>query len=76
MRRKCKHQWGLIERRFTPPRTDLRTITGADAETMMAVNFGFTTVIQRCYECGRQRYCTVPGDASRVTWLDTVSRKA
>jgi hypothetical protein len=61
---KCKHVWGDPAHYFNAPTSGIKSISGAtsqDADTIMRLRFGVTTVSQCCVTCGEARSYTVTG---------------
>lgn len=61
-----RHQWTTIGRTFKPPKGALKSARGPDQDFILSLQFGMTTVTQRC-QCGLERSYTVAGEIGDVT---------
>ena len=59
---RCKHEWKLVSKQFSPPPPGLRRVGLATTELIQQLSFGVTNLRQECTLCGRTEVETVVGD--------------
>lgn len=63
MFKKCKHEWEIVLRRFTPPCDLDFKLTGANSHnTFLQMTQGFTTIEERCVKCNKTIFSNVVGN--------------
>jgi hypothetical protein len=58
---RCKHEWKIVARRFTPPPASFKG-KASSREHMEEIMHGFTTIESRCDLCTKVIFTTVLGD--------------
>ena len=61
-----KHQWVTIARTYKAPRGRLTHVRNVDEELLLQMQYGVTTVTQRCSDCGLERSYVVAGEVGDV----------
>jgi hypothetical protein len=56
-----RHAWGDPETLYCPPASGLLEVSSPSEDAFLRLMLGFTTLVQRCTECGIARTDTVIG---------------
>lgn len=61
-KKKCKHNFVEVARRFTPPNDNIANAKNLNAKAFDYFMYGFTTIEDKCEYCNASVFDTVTGD--------------